>query len=177
MTQQWLNDEEKRARWIAFMQTLNPTIDTHAIQLMEEFRLVSKTIYHVGECSVDTAGLSFAQFRILMQLLFAEQVGSRQDLNPSEISERQGTSRNTVSALIRNLEEEGLIERSLDPGDRRKFNIRLTENGRSLVTNHARQHFQTIGHCFSTLSPEEQTTLSQLLNKLNTQAQLSVENG
>ncbi|MCZ7669864.1 MAG: MarR family winged helix-turn-helix transcriptional regulator [Chloroflexi bacterium] len=109
-----------------------------------------------------------------MHLLFAEQIGGRQDLNPSEISERQGTSRNTVSALIRNLEEEGLVERSLDPDDRRKFNIRLTENGRSLVTNHARQHFQTIGHCFTILSSDEQTTLSQLLNKLNTQAKLLV---
>ncbi len=172
--QNWLNDEEKRERWMAFIQALDPAIDPQAIRLMDEFRSASKMIYHVGECSVDTVGLSFAQYRILMHLLFAEQIGGRQDLNPSEISERQGTSRNTVSALIRNLEEEGLVERSLDPDDRRKFNIRLTENGRSLVTNHARQHFQTIGHCFTILSSDEQTTLSQLLNKLNTQAKLLV---
>lgn len=159
---------------MAFIQALDPAIDPQAIRLMDEFRSASKMIYHVGECSVDTVGLSFAQYRILMHLLFAEQIGGRQDLNPSEISERQGTSRNTVSALIRNLEEEGLVERSLDPDDRRKFNIRLTENGRSLVTNHARQHFQTIGHCFTILSSDEQTTLSQLLNKLNTQAKLLV---
>ena len=170
----WLNDDEKRKRWVTFMQTLDPAIDPQAIRLMDEFRSASKMIYHVGESSVDTVGLSFAQYRILMHLLFAEQIGDRQDLNPSEISERQGTSRNTVSALIRNLEEEGLVERSLDPDDRRKFNIRLTENGRSLVTDHARQHFQTIGQCFTTLSPDEQTTLSQLLNKLTTQAKLLV---
>jgi DNA-binding MarR family transcriptional regulator len=171
----WLKDEEKRQRWIAFIQTLDPTIDPQAIRLMDEFRMASKSIYHMGESSVDTAGRSFAQYRLLMHLLFAEQIGGKECLNPSELSDRQGTSRNTVSALIRSLEGDGLIERSLDPDDRRKFNIKLTENGRSLVTDHARQHFQTIGHCFGTLSPAEQTTLSQLLTKLNTQAQLSAE--
>lgn len=171
----WLNDEEGRERWLAFIQTLDPTIDTQAIRLMEEFRSTSKTISQMSECSVATVGLSFAQYRILMSLFFAEQIGSRADLNPSEISERQGSSRNTISALIRNLEEDGLVERNLDPDDRRKFNIRLTENGRSLVTNHARQHFQTIHQCFTTLSSAEQATLSQLLNKLNNQAELSVE--
>jgi DNA-binding MarR family transcriptional regulator len=165
--QHWLQDEEKRQRWITFVQTLDPTIGSQTIQLMDEFRMVSKTIQHVGESSVDAAGLSLAQYRILMHLLFAEQIGGRQNLNPSEISERQGTSRNTVSSLIRNLEGEGLVARTLDPHDRRKFNIGLTENGRALVTNHARQHFQTINQCFSALTPEEQTTLSILLAKIN----------
>jgi DNA-binding MarR family transcriptional regulator len=173
--QHWFEDKEKRERWINFVQTLNPDIDPQATRLMDEFNAVSKMIHHVGQTSVDTAGLSLAQYRILMHLLFAEQIGGKECLNPSEISDRQGTSRNTVSALIRSLEEDGLIERSLDPHDRRKFNIQLTENGRSLVTDNARQHFQTIGHCFSTLSPEEQTTLSNLLTKLKNQAQLTVE--
>ncbi len=168
--QHWLEDKEKRARWVNFVQKLNPDIDPQATRLMDEFNMVSRLVHHVGQTSVDTAGLSFAQYRILMHLLFAEQIGGKDCLNPSEISDRQGTSRNTVSSLIRSLEDDGLIERSLDPHDRRKFNIRLSENGRSLVTNHARQHFQIIGQCFSTLTPEEQGTLSDLLSKINTQA-------
>ncbi|MCZ7669863.1 MAG: hypothetical protein M5U34_23130 [Chloroflexi bacterium] len=57
--QNWLNDEEKRERWMAFIQALDPAIDPQAIRLMDEFRSASKMIYHVGECSVDTVGLSF----------------------------------------------------------------------------------------------------------------------
>lgn len=166
----WFEDKEKRERWVNFVQSLNPDINPQATRLMDEFGLVSKMIHHVGQSSVDMAGLSYPQFRILMHLLFAEQIGGKDCLNPSEISERQGTSRNTISSLIRNLEDEGFIERSLDPNDRRKFNIRLTENGRSLVTDNARQHFQTIGQCFSILTPDEQDTLSTLLKKINTQA-------
>lgn len=166
----WFEDKEKRERWVNFVQSLNPDIDPQATQLMDEFGVTSKIVHHVGQTSIDTAGLSLAQYRILMHLLFAEQIGGKECLNPSEISERQGTSRNTISSLIRSLEEDGLIERSLDPNDRRKFNIKLTENGRSLVTDNARQHFQIIGQCFSTLTPDEQDTLSALLTKINTQA-------
>ena len=137
---------------------------------MDEMGFVSRAIHHVGAQSLDMAGLSYAQYRVLMQLFFAEKMGDRRDLNPSEISHRQGVSRNTMSSLIRNLEDDGLVERRLDPEDRRRFNISLTENGRSLVTDYARQHLSTIGGCFSVLTSDEQETLSQLLRKVGTQA-------
>ncbi len=42
-----------------------------------------------------------------------------------------------------------MIERALDPDDRRRFNIGLTDNGRALVEQHTRNHLKTIDHCFS----------------------------
>jgi DNA-binding MarR family transcriptional regulator len=101
-----------------------------------------------------------------MNLLFAEQFEACSQLNPSEISDRQGISRNTVSALIRSLEEDGLIERHLDQNDRRKFNISLTAGGRERVRQHARHHFRAVHDCFQTLDAAEQETMSQLLEKL-----------
>lgn len=162
----WLHDKHRQEKWIHFVQSLSPEIDPQAIRLMDEVGFVSRAIYHVSEQSLGEAGLSFAQYRVLMHLFFAEQMGDQDDLNPSEISHRQGVSRNTMSSFIRNLEDEGLVERRLDPQDRRRFNISLTENGRSLVTNHARQHLATIGSCFTVLTSEEQETLSQLLHKV-----------
>ena len=137
---------------------------------MDEFRAVSRAIYHVNEQSVATPGLSFAQYRVLMHLFFAEQMGDHGKLNPSEISDRQGVSRNTMSSFIRSLEEEGFVERNLDPSDRRRFNISLTVAGRELVNQHARQHLETIGQCFRVLTPQEQETLLQLLTKVREQA-------
>jgi DNA-binding MarR family transcriptional regulator len=133
---------------------------------MDEMRRVSHNLYQIGESSLAASGLSYAQYRILMSLFFCERMEGRDELNPSEISERQGTSRNTVSALIRNLEDEGLVERDLDKEDRRKFNIRLTEAGRALVSEHASKHMRIIAGCFSTLNGDEQEALSQILNKL-----------
>jgi len=162
----WLHDRQKREKWTQFVQSLNPDLGTRTVSLMDELGFVSRAIYHVGEQSLNEAGLSLAQYRVLMNLFFAEQMGDRGKLNPSEISDRQGVSRNTISALIRNLEESGLVERRLDPVDRRRFDISLTENGRSLVTHYARQHLATIGSCFTGLTVDEQETLYQLLRKV-----------
>jgi len=168
----WLHDKQKQEKWTDFVQSLSPDIDPQAVRLMDEMRFVFRAIFHVGDQSLDEAGLSFAQYRVLMHLFFAEKMGSRGILNPSEISDRQGVSRNTMSSLIRNLEDEGLVERRLDPDDRRRFNISLTENGRSLVTDYARQHLATMGQCFSVLTPDEQETLSQLLRKVRTHVEV-----
>jgi DNA-binding MarR family transcriptional regulator len=168
----WLHDKEKQEKWIRFMQSLSPDIDPKAVRLMDEIGFAFRAIHHVGEQSLDEAGLSFAQYRVLMHLFFAEQMGTRSELNPSEISDRQGVSRNTISSLIRNLEDEGFVERKLDPHDRRRFDISLTDNGRSLVMNHARQHLVTVGTCFNILTSDEQETLSQLLHKVRTHVEV-----
>lgn len=169
----WLHDEQRREKWARFIQTLNPDLDPQALRLMDEFRMVSRAIYHLNEQSVAIPGLSFAQYRVLMHLFFAEQMGDRGILNPSEISDRQGVSRNTMSSFIRNLEDEGLVERSLDPDDRRRFNIGLTDAGRELVRQHARQHLESMGQYFCALTSEEQETLLQLLMKVRTQVMKS----
>ena len=162
----WLKDNESRQKWMQFMQNFHPDIDPKTIRLMDELAFVSRSLFHMREQSIDEAGLSFAQYQVLMHLFFAENVGAQSELNPSEISDRQGVSRNTMSAFIRNLEETGLVERRLDPNDRRRFNISLTENGRNLVAHHAHDHLATIDHCFSALSLEEQETLFTLLQKV-----------
>ncbi|MCI0396576.1 MAG: MarR family transcriptional regulator, partial [Chloroflexi bacterium] len=102
----------------------------------------------------------------LMNLLFCERFEGCGALNPSEISERQGIGRNTVSALIRQLEEDRLVERHLDEEDRRKFNITLTDAGRKLVQEYASRHFHTVHDHFNELDPAEQQAMGQLLDKL-----------
>lgn len=164
-----LPSAEKRQKWMAFVQMLSPQIDPHAVRLMDELRMVSHTLYQIGESSLAAAGLSYAQYRILMGLYFAEKMEGRSELNPSEISDRQGTSRNTISSLIRSLEDEGLVERHLDKTDRRKFNICLTAAGRQMVSDHASRHMDVVGTCFGTLTAEEQDVLSELLAKLSQQ--------
>ncbi len=165
-TESRFDDPKYHEKWIDLLQSLNPDIDPDSFRLMNEMRMTSRAMYHIGKSSVTASGLTYAQYGVLMHLFFAERVGERDELNPSEISERHGTSRNTVSSLIRSLEEQELVERSLDKQDRRKFNIRLTSDGRTLVETHIRQHFQIIGQCFTAFSADEKESLSRLLGKL-----------
>jgi len=157
---------ERGEKLRAFAASLCAGGDPRAARLMDEMRRVSHQLYQLGEASLASAGLSYAQYRILMVLLFHEWLGDEQGLNPSTISAEQGTSRNTISALIRSLEEAGLIERQLDAADRRRFNIRLTEAGRVQVREHANRHMCTIADIFSALSSDEMATLSALLQKV-----------
>jgi DNA-binding MarR family transcriptional regulator len=170
-------DEEQRTQWMAFAQSILAASDPRAMRLMDEFRMVSHQLYQLNETSLAAAGLSYAQFRLLMSLYFCEWRGDCEGLNPSEISDRQGTSRNTISGLIKSLEDEGLVVRHLDRDDRRRFNIQLTEAGRQIIRDHSRFHSQIIERLFQELEPGEIETLSALLQKLNRRAKALKEAG
>ena len=161
------HDPEKGQKWIAFLQSIDSNITPQAVQLMGDMRRMSHSMHQIGAASIAKSGLTEAQYLVLMSLYMGEQIDGRTELNPSEISKWRGTSRNTISSLIRGLEEEGLIERHLNTQDRRKFNISLTTEGRAKVSKYATLQFHTVGSSFNKLSPEEQNTLRNLLNKLN----------
>jgi DNA-binding MarR family transcriptional regulator len=166
MEQTAVSDEVRRDRWLVFIQSLNPDINPGAVRLVSLLHRVAHSLRQVSEESLAEAGLSYAQFRLLMNLFFAERFEGCTEMNPSEISERQGISRNTASAIIRHLEEERLIERELDNQDRRKFIIRLTPAGRARFAEHASHHFRILHHCFTELTANEQETLTGLLQKV-----------
>lgn len=170
MEKRYLPTDEQQRQLMAFVQDIYPNLDPRALRVMDEMRMVAHSIHQLNEGSLAATGLSHAQFRVLMMLLFWEHTGTSNGLNPSEISEYQGTSRNTISALIRSLEEARLVERHLDEQDRRKFNIHLTEAGRELVMNHGTIYIRAADEIFGILSTEEMERLSLILQKLNRNA-------
>lgn len=159
-------DIEKQQRWIQFVQSISPEITPQAIRLMGDWRRVSHAMHQVGEASLSNSGMTEAQYLVLMSLYIHEQIEGRAMLNPSEISKWRGTSRNSISSLIRDLESSGLIVRHLDNEDRRKFNISLTADGRAQVSQYAHKQFRTVGGCFNKLTAEEQQALADMLAKL-----------
>ncbi len=163
------NDAQRR-QWSAFMRASHPDINAQAAQLMDDFRLVAHQIYRLSEMNLEESGLSYAQYRVLMNLRFNEWAGKGDGLNPSEISAKQGTSRNTISSLIRSLEENGFIERQLDLNDRRRFNIHLSDAGREKTIDQSNDHIELINRLFNVLSAEEMEILSTLLQKLSQRA-------
>ena len=134
---------------------------------MREWRRISHSLHHIGTASLADSGLTEAQYLVLMSLYMSEEIDGRPELSPSEISKWRGTSRNTISSLIRGLEDIGYLERHLDKKDRRKFKIMLTDEGRKKVSKYTKKQFSTVGSCFNKLTIEEQETFAALLNKLN----------
>ena len=165
---------EKQRQLLAFVQELAPQADPQSIRLGGLMHRLGHALYQLSEESLAAADLSFAQYRILMDLLFSERIEACPGLNPSDLSERQGVTRNTVSSLIRNLEEDGLIARQLDAEDRRRFIIRLTDKGREKVQDHANRHFTMLSDCFGMLAPGEKETMIRLLRKLGEHPQIDL---
>ncbi len=160
-------DKHEGEKWIKFVQSIDSDITPQAIRLIGEWRRISHSMHQLSTASLINSGLTEAQYLVLLSLYMNEEIHGRSELNPSEISKWRGTSRNTISSLIRGLENDGFIERHLDKEDRRKFNICLTTTGRAKVSKYVHINFKSVGSCFNKLSEAEQETLAHLLNKLN----------
>ncbi|MCL2319315.1 MAG: MarR family transcriptional regulator [Treponema sp.] len=58
------------------------------------------------------------------------------DGNVSGICEKLQITKPAVTYMLNSFEEDGYITRSIDPADRRRFDIKLTAKGKSLVEKH-----------------------------------------
>jgi len=109
--------------------------------------------------------LSGPRWRVLLHLYIAEEKG-KPGVSPTDLSQSRGVSKNTISTLLRSLEEQGLITRSIASHDRRSFVIQLTEAGRALIRERSPQHLMFLNELASDLAPEERQQLIILLRKL-----------
>jgi DNA-binding MarR family transcriptional regulator len=119
-------------------------------------------------------GISAPRWRLMMYLFMREKVGHAGGVTPTEISHFQQVSKNTISSLLRGLEEQGFIEREIDPNDLRVFRIHLTDAGREHVTRTAPQRIEGINQLLADLTPEDIEQLKALLNKVRRSLELKI---
>jgi DNA-binding MarR family transcriptional regulator len=150
----------------AIMAELFGVQDMRELDLFRKLKIASHLLGHLIQHYHHGDRLSPARMRLLIWLKVDTELGREMGLSPSELSHFLGVSRNTTSALLNGLEEQGLIERQLHPIDRRQFLIRITQAGDELVDRRAPDFAAFVVELFAPLSPEERTTLMVLLDKL-----------
>jgi DNA-binding MarR family transcriptional regulator len=89
-----------------------------------------------------------------------------QGLKMSELSQRLMVTGGNITGITDQLEQEGLVVRSSDPGDRRAYTVKLTVAGRRLFARMAAVHEQWVIELFGSLSGVEKEQAGQLLAKL-----------
>lgn len=114
----------------------------------------------------DDRELSAPRWRLLLRLLIEEELGNRAGISPTVLSQSQRVSKNTISALLRGLEAQGLIQRTLDATDLRAFRIQLTQAGRDYLHGTAPRRIEGHNRLLSGLDPQEREQLAVLLEKL-----------
>lgn len=95
--------------------------------------------------------------------LLAQLERYRQGLTMGELTRRMMFSGGNVTAIVNQLEAEGLVERTNDPKDRRSFSVKLTPAGRNGFRKMAKVHEQWVVDLLSDLSDAQQDQLHQLL--------------
>ena len=97
--------------------------------------------------------------------LMAQLERHAEGLKMNELSRRLMVTGGNVTAIVDQLEKEGLVERLDEPADRRAFRIRLTRSGEKSFAEMAGEHEEWIVGMLSGLSRREQDELLRLLAK------------
>jgi DNA-binding MarR family transcriptional regulator len=158
--------EAMQARMRRYLRDLSGLDDTSGIELLTMLHKVVHLCDAIENKELSKSGLSGPRWAVLLRLMAEEQLDKSDGITPTSLSHFQCVSKNTISALLRGLEEQGLIQRTLDPADYRLFRIQLTSAGRELVQATAPQRIAYLNQMISGLSGAERDQLSTLLAKL-----------
>src|SRR5215212_6841699 len=77
-----------------------------------------------------------------------------------------GLDASTVSRHARQLEDRGLLERTLDPDDRRASRVAVSEQGNACLAKGFETRKQLMTHALDVWTDEERDTLRKLLHRL-----------
>lgn len=122
--------------------------------------LAARKIQKYNNSKFAEYGITVAQSNILFCLLESD------GLNVKNLAEWLCIDSSAITALMDRLEKENLIERRVDPEDRRALRIYLTEKGRDLA-----QRIYPIAEEFNrkikdNLRPEERDTINYFLSNV-----------
>lgn len=172
------NDHIKmmRAHINSQMNRLTGETDSSGIELHALIRLLSNLYEMIESQNAGESVLSGPRWGLLLRLLAEEERGNCDGITPTSLSHFQNVSKNTISALLRGLEEQGLIQRALDPEDHRLFRIQLTQAGRELVKTTAPTRMRAMNHTADGLSATERAELLALLEKLHNSMMVQFKN-
>lgn len=141
--------------------------DPIGIELMRLVRMVAQQYDVRMDEALRTTNLSGPRWGLLMRLMADERRHGPGGMTPTHLSLCQNVSKNTISALLGGLEEQGLVARSLDPADKRVFRIHLTDAGRALIRETVPEHVAFMNRLVGGLTPDERARLGELLEKLH----------
>lgn len=140
-----------------------PDLDPRALEAFLVLLRVASDVLDGLEAFLAKQGTSQGKFTILMLLNRDSEVG----ICPSELADRSGVTRATITGLLDGLSREKLVLREDDAGDRRKAVVRLTRRGRSHLEAMLPEYYRQVAELMGELSDEEKVHLIGLLGKVN----------
>lgn len=138
-------------------------IDPAALAAAQDFLRVAKRMLGAFGEAFSAYDLSPGRYSVLMALDV-----QRPSMAPSEIADRLGVTRATVTGLIDGLVRDGLATHAAEETDRRRKAIALTPSGEALIDRVVPAIFKRMTDMMAPLSPDERDTAVRLLGKVET---------
>lgn len=150
-------------------QRIQLTIDQYAKQsdstlasLFMDFQWTYREMQKAYDAVLDEYGLSESKFIILMFLERAED----HLLMPSELAEKLGASRATITKLVNYMERDQQIRKIPSATDKRAVQVQMTETGEDILAKFLPRNFEATKTLLEQLSEEEINQLIYLLSKI-----------
>ena len=132
-------------------------------KLMRVFMQFNKTVWQQQQHTV--AGCKPSEIRVLFCVKRGMKPGAS-EIKVSEISKLLLVTSPTVTQLLKGLEANGLIERHIDPIDRRAVGVRLTQKGEDVTRQALNSLVTSLQGLVEYLGEEESDQLVELLSKV-----------
>jgi DNA-binding MarR family transcriptional regulator len=134
---------------LLFTDVLRRWAEVFMRRSMHEFRQFSKD-----------SGLSMSQMSALFHIHYGGECGV------SDVGEHLGVTNAAASQMIDRLVQQGLLERSEDPNDRRAKNLALTPRGLALVHQAIQARMRWMEQLTTSLTSDQQQAIAAALTAL-----------
>jgi len=136
--------------------------DHRALRLWLRLLTCSQLIErHVRSRLRSRFGITLPRFDLMSQL-----ERHAEGLKMNELSRRMMVTGGNVTGIVDQLVKEGLVERLVEPADRRAWRVRLTRAGDKAFTEMARAHEEWVVELLARLGRRDSDALMQLLARL-----------
>src|SRR5258706_9133654 len=139
-----------------------PQIDPRAVEAFLVLLRTATDTLSAFDSYLQRLGMSQGKFTVLMLLNRDPERG----VNPSELADKAGVTRATMTGLLEGLEREKLISRQGDRSDRRRAVVRMTPAARTFMDTLLPDYYTRIHELMTDLSETDKRELTHLLNKI-----------
>ena len=140
--------------------------NVRGVQLSNTLRRIANLFDALANQQDSDDEVSGQRMGILIRLYGGEVLHEGAGVTPTMLSHMQNVTKNTISSLVKGLEDQGLIRRENDPLDRRIYRLYLTDAGREYVTKMAPKKINYLNSLVSDMDSADIDQLLELLGKL-----------
>jgi len=140
-----------------------PQIDPRGVEAFLVLWRTATDTLDAFDSYLQRLGMSQGKFTVLMLLNREPDRG----VNPSELADKAGVTRATMTGLLEGLERDKMISRQGDRSDKRRAVVKLTQPAREFLDGMLPDYFTQLHEVMIDLTDDDKHHLTELLGKIS----------